>query len=98
VDPRPEQVVNEGEATPPPIVATVGADGACRYAADRHCSIATWESASVAPASTQTVCEHPVRISNTGAKIPPTRVLLAYLVFIGGFLSRAIQQPVYIER
>jgi hypothetical protein len=91
LDPRPEQVVNEGDATSLPIVAIVGADGACRYAVDRHRSIATWESASVAPAFTQTVCEHPVRISNTGAKSQLTAVPFAYLVFMGGFPSGAIQ-------
>jgi hypothetical protein len=94
VDPRPEQVVKEGEATSLPIVAIVGADGACRYVVDRHCSIATWESASVAPASTQTVWEHPVRINNAGAKSQPTLMVLGCLVFIGKFLSGAIQQPV----
>jgi hypothetical protein len=87
--PRPEHVVKDGDAMPLPADATVGAGGACRYAADRHRSIAASESASVAPGFTQTVCEHPDRIRNAGANSQQAPLV---------FLSRAIQQPINVER
>jgi hypothetical protein len=96
--PAPEQVVKDGGATPLPAEATVGADGACRYAADRHRSVAAAESASVAPAFTQTDCEHPVTSRNAGANSQNTRERLAYRVFIGRFPSGAVEQPIDVER
>jgi hypothetical protein len=96
--PRPEQVVKDGEATPVPAAATVGAGGACKYAADRHRSIAASESASVAPDFTQTVCEHPLKIRNAGANSQQTLARVGYLVFIGPILSGAVEQLVDIER
>lgn len=80
--PGPEQVVKDGEATPLPADATVGAGGACKYAADRHRSTAAWESTSVALGLTQTVCAHPVSISNAGATNQQTLVRPEQLVFI----------------
>jgi hypothetical protein len=91
-------VVKDGETTSLPIVATDGADGACKYAADRHRSTANSDSASVAPDFTQTVCEHPVRISNAGANSRRTLMRLGYLIFIGRLLLCAVQQTIDVER
>ncbi len=80
--PSPEQVVKDGGATPLPMLATAGAVGACRYAADRHRSIVGSKSAADVPVFTQTVCEHPVTISNVGAKIQKTPASPGPLVVI----------------
>ena len=84
--------MKDGETTPLPMFATAEAVGACKYASDRHRSMVGSKSAGAAPAFTQTVCEHPVRISNAGAKsqnAPVRRIPI---------ISGAIQQLVYVER